>query len=61
MTLTFWLSRAVDFNRKATELKREMSDEVRALLIDCFRDEMLRCAEVFGGAAEHWPRRYGIA
>ncbi len=42
-------------------MKREMSDEVRAVLIDAFRDEMFRCAEVFGGPAEHWPRRYGIA
>ena len=52
---------SLDFNRKANELKREMSDEVRAVLVDAFRDEMLRCAEVFGGPAEHWPRRFGIA
>ena len=50
-----------DFNRKAGRLKREMTDEVRALLVDTFHDEMLRCAEIFGGPAEHWPRRYGIA
>lgn len=49
-----------DFNRKAGRLKREMSDEARALLVDTFRDEILRCAELFGGAADHWPRRYGI-
>ena len=51
----------VDFNRKANRLKGEMGDEVRAVLVDTFRDEMLRCAEMFGGPAEHWPRRYGIA
>ncbi len=51
----------VDFNRKANLLKADMSDEMRAVLVNTFRDEMLRCAELFGGAAEHWPRRYGIA
>ena len=51
----------LEFNRKSGELKRELSDEVRAVLVDAFRDEMLRCAEVFGGAAEQWPQRYGIA
>ena len=49
-----------DFNRKATQLKREMTDEVRAVLVDTFRDEMLHCAEKFGGPAENWPQRYGI-
>jgi len=52
---------AADFNRKAARLKREMNDEAKAVLVDAFRDEMFRCAELFGGPAEHWPRRYGIA
>lgn len=50
-----------DFNRKASRLKRELNDEAKAVLVDTFRDEMFRCAELFGGPAEHWPRRYGIA
>ena len=52
---------AVDFNRKATQLKREMTDEVRVILVDTFRNEILDCAEKFGGPSENWPRRYGIA
>ena len=51
---------ASDFNRKAQNPKRPMTDEVRAFLIDAFREEMLQCAEMFGGPAEQWPRRYGI-
>ena len=50
----------LDFNRKSNVPKREMNDEVRAFLVETFRDELLRCAETFGGAAEHWPKRYGI-
>lgn len=52
---------ATNFNRKADRLKQEMSDDARAILVETFRDEMLRCAERFGGAAERWPLRNGIA
>lgn len=48
------------FNRKAGRLKREMSDDAKAVLVDAFRDEMVRCGALFGGPAEDWPRRYGI-
>lgn len=50
----------LDFNRKSNDPKLEMNDEVRAYLVEAFRDELLQCAETFGGAAEHWPKRYGI-
>ena len=50
----------LDFNRKSKYPKRQMNDEAQEFLVEIFRDELLRCAEVFGGAAEHWPRRYGI-
>ena len=49
-----------DFNRKAQNPKRPMSDEVRAFLIEAFRQELLQCAETFGGPAEQWPGRYGV-
>ena len=51
---------ASDFNRKAENPKRPMSDEMRAFLVDAFRQEMLQCAKMFGGPAEQWPGRYGI-
>ena len=51
---------ALSFNRKSNAPKREMNDEVREFLVETFRDEILRCAETFGGAAEEWPERYGI-
>ena len=38
-----------------------MSDEVRSFLIDRFREELLQCAEMFGGPAEQWLRRYSVA
>ena len=50
----------LDFNRKSNVPKREMNDDVKAFLVEVFRDELLRCAETFGGAAGHWPKRYGI-
>ena len=52
---------ASDFNRKAENLKRPMSDDVRGFLIDTFRQELLRCADMFGGPAKQWPRRYCVA
>jgi hypothetical protein len=50
----------LDFNRKSTSPKQEMNDEAKAFLVEFFRDELLQCAETFGGAAEDWPKRYGI-
>ena len=50
----------LDFNRKSNLPKPEMNDEVKAFLVEVFRDELFQCAETFGGAAEDWPKRYGI-
>lgn len=47
-------------NRKATAAKLQMSDSVKAVLADHFRDELLACAAMFGGAAVEWPPKYGV-
>lgn len=51
---------ALGFNRKASAAKQPMDEGARELLVATFRDELLRSAEVFGGAAEGWPERYGV-
>lgn len=43
-----------DFNRKNAQLKVVMPPEVRSYLENELRDEILGCAERFGGAAERW-------
>lgn len=48
-----------DHNRKADEKKLELSDEGRAALAESLREELRRCAAVFGGHAVEWARRYG--
>jgi hypothetical protein len=52
---------APEFNRKAARTKLPMSDEVRNMLRDLYADELKRSAALFGGAAEMWPARYGLA
>ena len=48
------------FNRKSSQAKVPMTDEVRAYLVDLFADEINNCAKSLGGAAESWPSRYGV-
>lgn len=47
-------------NRKAGSEKIDPTDSVRAELIAYFRDELIACADIFGGAATEWPKRYGL-
>jgi tetratricopeptide (TPR) repeat protein len=48
-------------NRKAKKRPNmELAGTARSVLIAHFRDELLACADVFGGAAERWPRRHGL-
>ncbi len=47
-------------NRKAGREKVEPSESVRGALLDYFGDELLACADFFGGAAREWPKRYGL-
>lgn len=46
------------FNRKSDYPKRPMTAAAERVLVACFRDELRRCAERFGGPAEVWLDRY---
>lgn len=48
------------YNRKANRPKVPMSEAVRAGMVDLFREELLACAQIFGGRARDWPARYGL-
>ncbi len=49
------------FDRKQDRIPNiEMTDDVRAILIEHFEDELRACAREFGGPAELWPQRYGL-
>lgn len=45
------------FNAKQDDAKIELADWQRRQVFDYFAEERVRCAEVFGGAAEAWPNR----
>ncbi len=49
-----------DHNRKADLEKLEMSDPIRNVLIEFFADEIMACAEMFGGRARAWPEKYNL-
>lgn len=49
-----------DHNRKATAQKLELTDDVRAVIADFFKDEIKACATRFGGHANAWATRYGF-
>jgi hypothetical protein len=52
---------APSYNRKASNEKITLTDSIKAVLVEYFADELLACANMFGGAAREWPARYGIA
>jgi len=47
-------------NRKATAAKLEITDELRAIIADFFKDEIKASAARFGGHANGWATRYGV-
>jgi hypothetical protein len=49
-----------DFNRKQGKHKIQMTNAVREALRLHFRDELERCAGLFGGPANEWPMRYNL-
>jgi hypothetical protein len=49
-----------EFNRKATNAKLTMSPKVKEQIIAYFADEILTCAQLFGGPATGWMNRYGL-
>lgn len=48
------------FNSKAGRPRDAMSHVIRETLIAMFSDEIMYCAKVFGGRAQHWPARYDL-
>ncbi len=48
------------FNRKAATEKLEMSDGIKAEIVDFFKDELRAAAARFGGHAAAWPTLYGV-
>lgn len=48
------------FNRKGGAAKIALSDEIRDVLARHFADEIRRAADVLGGAALEWRRKYGL-
>jgi hypothetical protein len=51
---------APDFNRKSTRFKLEMSDDIKAILIDALKDELRAGRDMFGGHAIEWAKKYGV-
>ena len=52
-----------DYNHKRASGKParlEMTEIARSVLIDMFREELVACAEMFGGRASAWPAKYGL-
>lgn len=47
-------------NAKADREKLELTEALQGMLVEFFRDELLACAEVFGGAAREWPKKYEL-
>lgn len=51
---------AAGHNRKSKDEKLPLTDDIKAIMVEHFRDEILDCVNVFGGSAARWPGRYGL-
>ena len=51
---------AAGHNKKSAAQKLELTPEIRGVLIDHFREELLACAEMFSGHARTWVTNYGL-
>jgi hypothetical protein len=51
---------ASDHNRKANSAMLFMEEATKAILIEHFREEILACAETYGGRATEWASKYGL-
>ena len=47
-------------NKKASSQKLGLTPAIRAELVDMFADEIRACADLFGGRAQEWPKRYAL-
>jgi hypothetical protein len=51
---------SADHNRKSSDKKLELSEEIKVALIEHFADELRACSRMFGGPAEAWAAQYGV-
>jgi hypothetical protein len=49
-----------DFNRKEGKSSLPLSEQLGHMLAERLSDELKACADMFGGPAEDWPKRYGL-
>lgn len=49
------------YNRKSVRSKVRMTDEIKARMVELFREELVACAATFGGRANGWLAKYGLA
>jgi hypothetical protein len=52
---------APDHNKKSSAAKLTMTDDIKAVMVEFFADEIRACAKRFGGHAVNWAEKYGIA
>lgn len=48
------------FNRKSKSVKLDLTDELRDTLVNHFAEEIRRCADMLGGHAVEWRRKYNL-
>lgn len=51
---------AAGYNKKSQARKMELTDDIKTLLVEHFRDELRACAAAFGGHAGKWAANYGV-
>jgi hypothetical protein len=51
---------AAGHNHKAAAVKLVLTDRLKAILVDHFKDEVRACAQFFEGPARGWLARYGL-
>lgn len=52
---------SLSHNSKAGRPRQTMTDGVQAFLVASFEEELRDCARLFGGRAEQWLTKYGLA
>lgn len=50
----------LDYNSNTYDVKLEMGDDIRRHLAEHFAEELQRGAEIFGGHAAEWPKKYAL-
>jgi hypothetical protein len=52
---------APDDNKKSSAAKLTLTDDIKAVLVEFFTDEIRASAKRFGGHAVNWAAKYGVA